>query len=140
METSEVRKRVTAAIERAKRSASDRKARNDEAERDYSAFLNRIAIPIFRQVADSLKPAGYAFRVFTPGGSVRLMSESRAEDFIELALDTIGAQPAVLGTSSLVRGHRVVVSERPVAERPVKDVTEDDVLEFVAKELEAFVR
>lgn len=140
METSEVRRRVTAAIDRAKRSAADRKSRNDEAEREYATFLNRVAVPIFRQVADSLKPAGYAFRVFTPGGSVRLMSESRAEDYIELTLDTTGNHPAVIGTSSIVRGHRVVVSERPVSEQSVQDVTEDDVLEFVTKELEAFVR
>ena len=140
METSEVRRRVTAAIDRARRGAADRKSRNDEAERAYATFLNRVAVPIFRQVADSLKPAGYAFRVFTPGGSVRLMSESRAEDYIELTLDTTGDHPAVIGTSSIVRGHRVVVSERPVSEQSVQDVTEDDVLEFVTKELEAFVR
>src|SRR5262245_39006294 len=124
METSEVRRKVTAAIERAKRTAAERKSRNDEAEREYASFLNRIAIPIFRQVADSLKPAGYAFRVFTPGGSVRLMSDSRAEDYIELTLDTSGAEPAVLGTTSTARGHRVVVSERPVAERSVQNLTE----------------
>ena len=133
METSEVRRRITAAIERAKRQSADRKSRNDEAAKDYNAFL-RIAVPIFRQVADSLKPAGYAFHVFTPGGSVRLMSDSRAEDYIELTLDTTGDHPAVVGTTSLARGHRVVTSERPVGEGPVEDLTEDDVLEFVTKE------
>ena len=54
METSAVRQRVTHLIERAKRSASERRARNDEAGRAYDRFLEQIAIPLFRQIAGAL--------------------------------------------------------------------------------------
>ncbi len=52
-------------------------------------------MPLFRQVANVLKAEGYQFTVFTPGGSVRLMSERNAEDYIELSLDTSGDEPLV---------------------------------------------
>ena len=74
MEISDVRRRLTQTIERAKREAAERRARHDEAARDYAAFLERVAVPVFRQVANVLKTQGYAFRVFTPSDSVRLMS------------------------------------------------------------------
>ena len=90
MEVSEVRKQVLAAIERARRTAAEQRARADEAERNYPAFLSRIAVPMFRQVAGALKAEGYHFTVFTPGSSVRLMSGKDSEDFIELSLDTSG--------------------------------------------------
>ena len=48
-----------------------------------------IAVPLFRQVANALKADGYAFTVFTPSGSVRLMSDRVADDYIELTLDTV---------------------------------------------------
>jgi len=126
-------------IDRAKRSASERRARNDEAARAYERFLDQIAIPLFRQVAGALKASSYHFTVFTPGGSVRLMSDKTAEDFIELSLDTSGERPQVLGHASRARGRRVVESERPIAQKAVSDLTDEDVLEFVLKEIEPFV-
>src|SRR5215211_954243 len=104
MEISDVRRRLTATIERAKRNAAERRARNDASAREYGAFLDRIAVPLFRQVANVLKTEGYAFRVFTPTGSVRLMSEAHAEDYIEVALDTSGDRPMVIGSTSISRG------------------------------------
>ena len=53
-----------------------------------------------------LRAEGYLFNVFTPSGSVRLMSDRSAEDFIELALDTSGAAPQVIGRVSRSRGRR----------------------------------
>src|SRR4051812_5403678 len=94
MEIADVRKRVHATIERSKQRAAERRARGDEAGRAYSTFLETIAVPIFRQVANVLRAEGYAFTVFTPSGSVRLMSDRAAEDFIELTLDTAGEEPA----------------------------------------------
>ncbi len=78
METGEVRKRVVAAIDRARRKAADRRTRADAASREYESFLDAVAIPLFRQVAQALKAEGYPFTVFTPGGSVRLMSDKGA--------------------------------------------------------------
>jgi hypothetical protein len=135
MEIAEVRKRVVDTIERARRGASERRARADEASREYTAFLENVATPVFRQVANVLKAHGYPFTVFTPGGSVRLMSDRSAEDFVELSLDTMGDQPAVIGHSSRSRGSRVIESERPISNAPVRALTEEQVLQFLLTEL-----
>jgi hypothetical protein len=139
MEISEVRRRVGEAIERARRTAAERRARADEAAREYSTFLDHIAVPLFRQVANVLKAQGYPFSVFTPSGSVRLMSEKSSEDYIELTLDTTGDEPQVIGHSSRARGRRVVETERPVGDGPVRNLTEEQALGFLLKELEPFV-
>jgi hypothetical protein len=140
METSDVRKQINATIDRAKRDAGERRARNDQAGRDYSVFLDSIAVPLFRQVANILKPEGYLFRVFTPSGAVRLASETRAEDYIELSLDTSGDRPTVLGTTNRARGQRVVTSERALNAGSIPELTEQDVLTFVTTELEGLIR
>lgn len=137
MEIAEVRKRLLVTIDRAKRRAAERQARADEASRAYEHFLDRTAVPIFRQVASALRAERVVFTVFTPGGSVRLMSDRAAEDFIELTLDTSGIDPVVSGHTSRIRGRRVVEAERPLG--PPAMLTEEDVLEFVLKEIEPFV-
>ena len=139
MEISEVRQRVLLTIDRAKRGAAERRQQSDEASREYDVFLDRIAVPLFRQVANALKVENYHFTVFTPGGSVRLMSDRSPEDFIELTLDTAGERPIVTGHCSRARGRRVLESERAINEGPVRELTEDDVLRFLLQELEPFV-
>jgi hypothetical protein len=62
MEVSEVRQRVLLAIERARRSATERRERIDEAADEYEQFLERIAIPLFKQVASALRPEGFTLR------------------------------------------------------------------------------
>ena len=101
MEISVVRKRLTATIERAKKQAADRRGRSDQASRDFEVFLQKVAVPLFRQVANALKADGYAFTVVTPSGSVRLMSDRSAEDYIELTLDTADDPPRVMGPPEL---------------------------------------
>jgi len=140
MQISDVKKQVLQAIDRAKRGAAERRTRTDEAAREYEVFLEAVAIPLFRQVANVLRAEGHLFNVFTPGGSVRLMSDRSAEDYIELRLDTTGDVPRVVGHASRSRGRRVTESEQPIAEADaIRDLTEDDVLRFVMKELEPFV-
>jgi hypothetical protein len=139
METSEVRKRLRMAIDRAKSRAAERRTRTDEAGREFAAFLNEIAVPLFRQTANVLKVEGYPFTVFTPGGSVRLMSDRAQEDFVELSLDTSGARPAVIGHSSRARGGRVVEAERPIGGGAVREISEEQVLEYLLEELESIV-
>ena len=139
METAVVKKRLVETIERAKRTAGERRTRADEASRAYAQFLETTAVPLFRQVANVLKASGYAFSVFTPSGGVRLMSERNAEDYVELSLDTSGDEPMVLGKSSRARGRRVVENERAVAEQTVAHLTEEQLLEYLLKEIEPFV-
>jgi hypothetical protein len=139
MEVSAVRQRVLATIEKSKRAAAEKRALSDAASRDFQPFLDRIAIPLFRQVAAALKAERRPFQVFTPGGSVRLMSEKGAEGYIELSLDTSGASPIVLGRSSRNRGNRVIENERPVGSGSLADLDEEQVLEYLLSELEPFV-
>jgi hypothetical protein len=139
METSEVRKRVLGAIERSRRGALERRARADEATREFDGFLERTAVPLFRQVAGALKAQNYAFQVFTPGGSVRLMSERAGEDYIEVVLDTSGPQPIVLGRTSRQRGRRVIEAEQPVGSGAVSELGEEQLLQFLLTALEPFV-
>ena len=137
MEIADVRKRITATIERARQRAAERRTRADDAARAYSTFLDTIAVPMFKQVANVLRADGYQFSVFTPSGSVRLMSERTAEDFIELTLDTTGDVPQVIGRSSRSRGRRVSENERAVGSPAA--LSENDLLDYLAKELEALV-
>ena len=139
METSVLRKRLADTVEAAKRTAAERRARAEAAARDYSQFLDLVAVPLFRQVANVLKASGYSFTVFTPTGSVRLMSDKASEDYIELSLDTSADQPMVIGRSSHARGRRVIENERAIAEQTVANLTEDHVLNYLLKELEPFV-
>jgi hypothetical protein len=137
MEISLVRKRLTETIERAKKQAAERRGRSDQAARDFELFLQKVAVPLFRQVANALKADGYGFTVFTPSGSVRLMSDRSAEDYIELTLDTGASTPTVVGQISRARGRRVIDAERPIG--PPDALTEEQLLDFLLKELEAFV-
>ena len=137
MEVSKVRNRLTQTIERSKRQAAERRARSDEAARQFDTFLSYIAVPLFRQAANVLRSEGYLFNLFTPSGSVRLMSDRAAEDFIELVFDASGDVPQVMGHSSRSRGRRVVESERALGDP--ETLTEDDLLDYLSKELEPFV-
>jgi hypothetical protein len=95
---------------------------------------------LFRQIAAVLKAEGRMFTVFTPGGSVRLMSDRSADDYIELALDTTQAYPQVIGHASRGRGRRVTESETALGHGgAVRELTEEDVLAYVMKELEPLV-
>jgi hypothetical protein len=137
MEISVIRKRVTETIERAKRGAAERRVRADEAGRAYERFLETIAVPLFRQVANVLRADGYLFSLFTPSGSVRLSSDRHAEDFIEVILEPTAAGPQVVGHVSRSRGRRVDEINRELGDPAA--INEEDLLAFVLKELEPFV-
>lgn len=137
METADVRKQLLRAMEQAKRRAADRRARNDEAANAFEIFLNRTAVPLFRQVANILKAENITFTVFTPSGSVRLMSDRSTEDFIEVSLEVDGEAPQVVGRTSRNRGRRVIQAEQAIGAPAA--VTEDALLEFLTNALEPFV-
>lgn len=137
MEIADVRKRVHETIERARRQAAARRGHNEEADREFQRLLELVAVPLFRQLANVLKIEGYQFNVFTPSGSVRLGSERSGEDYIEIALDTSGDEPRVLGRIGRSRGRRVISAERAIG--PPANITEEDLLTFVLNELEPFV-
>ena len=139
MEVSDVRRRLRGAIENARRRGQERRARSEAAAREFETFLPQVAVPVFHTAASALAAEGYRFTVATPAESVRLASETRPEDYLELVLDP-GDPPQVLGRVSRGRGRRHVSSERPLD--PAKtpgELTEDDVLAFLVAEIEPFV-
>ena len=140
IEVSEVRRRLRGVIESARKRAQERRASTDRAALEFEDFLRDRAVPTLQTVASALVAEGHRFKVHTPAGSVRLASETNAEDFIDIALDTTADPPAVIGRTSRGRGRRLVTSERPLREDvSVGQLTEEDVLSFVMTELLAFL-
>ncbi len=140
MDIPEIRRRLRAAIERARREAAERRARSETAAHDYDEFLEQRAVPVFQTFASALAGEGLRFKVFTPAESVRLAAEGAKDDFIELALDTAADPPEVIGRVSRGRGRRMVTSEAPVREgTAVAGLTEEDVLGFLLREILPFV-
>ena len=137
MEIPEVRRRLRAVIDQARRDAAARRERADAASRAYTKFLER-AVPTFHTFAAALVAEGYRFKVFTPAGSVRLASESAGEDFIEIVLDPTVDPPRVTGRTSRARGRRSTSAERPLR-AGAADLTEEDVLDFLVEEIAPFV-
>lgn len=137
---SDVSRRVRAALEQAKVDAADRRVRVERDGAQARAFLETTATPVLRQFASVLKSEGFLFRLSTPAGAVRLVSESRHEDFIDLAVDATHDPVTIVTTVSHVRGKRVDTAEQPL--RPgveIEHLTEEDVLEFLIKTLPVFV-
>ena len=140
MEIPEIRRRLRASIEAAKRDAQERRGRSDHAAKAYEEFLSERAVPLFHTVASALVAEGQRFKVFTPAGSVRLASEASGEDFIELVLDTTADPPVVVGRTSRGRGRRQIASERPVKDDiPIENLKDEDVLAFLLTELTPFL-
>ena len=140
MEVSDVRRRLRAAIETAKRSAAERRTRSDEAAQAWSTVLSEAAVPAFHTLASALAGEGHRFKVSTPGESVRLTPDRAGEEFVELALDTARDVPAVTLRSTRGRGRRMVSSERAVREgAAIAALTQSDIIELVLEEVVPFI-
>ena len=140
MEVSEVRRQLKHAIDRAKARAQQKRQDVAEAERAYAAFLEQVATPTTRMLANALKAEGYPFTVSTPSGGLRLASDRGRDDYIELALDGSGDKPTVVGRVRHTRGSRTLEDERPI--RPgaaPQDLTEADVLSFLIRALDPWL-
>lgn len=140
MEISTVRRRIQGAITAARERAKQRRQKSTEAEQAYERFLDTVAVPLVRQIANALKAEGHSFTVSTPGRGLRLALDSGRDDFIELALATDADQPHVLGHIRRTRGSRTIDEERAVKPGAApQDLTEDDLLEFLARALEPWL-
>jgi hypothetical protein len=140
IETSELRKRVRATIDRSRRAAAIRRERMEQAAAAYEDLLEHVATPITRMLANVLKAEGYHFTVHTPKGGLRLASATSGEDFIELGLDTSQDEPSVVVRVNRARGRRTFQHERPLVNgRAVESLGEEDVLAALLDELGPFV-
>ena len=141
MDVSDLRKRILRALDDARKEAASRRTATDQGATDYERFLSQIAVPLFRQAATVLRAEAQDFTANTPAGSVRLVSDRAAQDFVELELDASHPQPQVIGRTSLARGRRgVIVEERPIAPgKAVAELTEEDVSAFLVSEIRRLV-
>ena len=140
VEVALVRNRLNRAIEVARERAQQRRQRTAEAEQAYDTFLQDVAIPVARLIANSLKGENYAFTVFTPGGGLRLASDRGRDDYIEFALDASLEPPQVVGRISRTRGSRTLDEERPIRPgTPPEELSEEDVLTFLLDALQPWL-
>lgn len=140
MDVSELRKRILRAIDEARKDAEGRRTVVDESGKAFETFLTSIAVPLMRQAASVLSAAGHPYAVHTPAASVRLVADKSPDTFIELELDTARPEPAVIGRVSLTRGRQgLIIEERPIADRPVAALTEEDLSAFLVTEVPKLV-
>jgi hypothetical protein len=140
MEPSDVRRRVRQVIDRARKRSAAHRTAADQAARAFEAFIPKVATPVFRLVAAVLKAEGYPFSVYTPAGGLRLASDRSADDYIELAFDATLDLPTVVARINRGRGSRLITDERPMREGVAVDaLSEEDVLEFLRREIEPFL-
>lgn len=140
LDAGDVRRRVLATIEQARRHAAERRAALDIANERWPSFLDEVAAPVFRQFAQAIKAEGYSFSVHTPARLLRLVSDKSADEFIEIGLETSSGPVQAIGRAQHSRGRRVNAVERPVREDvPVTALTARDVLEFLLDVFPPFV-
>jgi hypothetical protein len=141
MNVSELRKRILHALDDARRDASVRRQARSEAEEQWETFLSTVAVPLFRQAVDVLRAERQLFSVETPAGSVKLVSDSSPQTFLEVVLDLSGASPEVMGRLSVSQGRgRQSLEERPVAPgRAVAEIGEDEVAAFLVTQVPKLV-
>ena len=140
MEVSEVRRQLKHAMDRAKARAQQKRNDAADAERAYAAFLEQVATPFIRMLANALKAEGYPFTVSTPSGGLRLASDRGRDDYIELALDASADKPTVVGRVRHTRGSRTLEDERPIKPGAApQDLAEADVLSFLVNALDPWL-
>jgi len=140
MEASEVRRQLIHAMERARTRAQRRRDQAASAEHAYATFLEEIATPTIRTIASVLKAEGYLFTVSTPSRAIRLASDRGRDDYIEIALDSSGEMPTVVGHVRRTRGSRTIDEEQPVKPgAAVQDLSDADVLAFLVTALEPWL-
>lgn len=140
VEISQVRNQLTRAMAAARERARRRREHAAEAEAAYATFLQHVATPVTKQLANALKAEGYLFTVFTPGDGLRLAADRGRDDYIEFGLDPASDPPQVVGRISLTRGSRTLTDERPVKPGAAPSaVSEEDVLAFLLDGLEPWL-
>ena len=140
VEVSLVRNRLNRAIEVARERARQRRQRTAAAEAAYDTFLQDVATPVTRLIANSLKVEHYAFTVFTPGGGLRLASDKGRDDYVEFALDGSAEPPQVVGRIRRARGSRTLDEERPIKPGTLpEELSEEDVLTFLLDALQPWL-
>jgi len=140
MEVSQVRRQVQAALAGARERAQQRRQRVADAESRYDRFLDNVAVPLARQVANVLKAEGRSFTVSTPGRTVRIETDRGRDDYVEISLNTDVDPPSVVAHIRHTRGSRTIDEERALKSgAPPDEISEDELLEFLLRALEPWI-
>ncbi len=136
MDVALIRKRLKNEIDQARRTAAERRERSKSATRAYEIFLDEIAIPTFRQIANVLRVEGIPFELQTPSDGVRLVSDRNRDDVISLELDATQDPPQIMVSALRSWGSRVLRTEHAVKERTsIELITAEDVVDRVLEDL-----
>jgi hypothetical protein len=138
---SDLRRRVRQAIQDTKQKAAADRVVRDEAARAWSMALEQTVTPLMRDMAAALTGEGLAFRLDTPAGVARMVSERSPDDYIEVALDMSDNldAPEVIGRTVRARGRQgVTVIEEPLG--PPSGMSTDRLTAFLMKAIAPFVR
>ena len=129
------------AIQDAKQKAAAQRVVRDEAAKAWSMALEQTVTPLMRDTAAALTGEGLGFRLDTPAGVARMVSDRSADDYIEVALessDDLDA-PEVIGRTVRARGRQgVTVIEEPLG--PPSEISVDRLTAFLTKAIAPFVR
>lgn len=140
-EIADLRRRVRQAIQDAKQKSAARRAARDEASAAWAAAVSTIVEPVATDVAAALTGEGLPFRLDTPRGTVRLVSERSADDYIEMVLDDSDERdaPEVIGRSVRARGRQsVTIVEELMG--PPSQLSEDRVIVFLMNAIAPWAR
>ena len=140
-ELTDLRRRVRQAIQDAKRRAGDRRTARDEASKAWATAVAEVVEPEATVMAAALTGEGLPFRLETPRGTIRLVSERSADDYIEIVLDDSDERdvPEVIGRSVMGRGRQsVTVIEEPLG--APADLTPDRISAFFLDAIAPWIR
>lgn len=140
-ELAELRRRVRQQMQDAKRRKAERREARDAAAKAWDTAVAEIVEPAATQMAAALTGEGLPVRLETPRGTIRLVSQRSADDYIELVLDGDDEQesPEVIGRTVVGRGRQsVTVLERSLGAPGA--LTDDSVTEFLLSAIGPWIR
>ena len=140
-ELTDLRRRVRQAMQDAKRNAAQRREARDEASKAWDTAVAEIVEPAATQMAAALTGEGVPFRLETPRGTIRLVSERSKNDYIEIVLDAGDERdvPEVIGRNVVGRGRQGVTLIEESLGAP-SELTDDAVTEFLLKAIGPWIR
>lgn len=140
-ELTDLRRRVRQAMQDAKRKAAQRREARDEASKAWDTAVAEVVEPAATQMAAALTGEGLPFRLETPRGTIRLVSERSKDDYIEIVLDADDERevPEAIGRNVMGRGRQSVTVIEESLGAP-SELTEDRVTEFLLKAIGPWLR
>ena len=138
---SDLRRRVRQALQDARQKAAERRAARDDAAKAWAIALEQVVTPLMRDTASVLTGEGLPFRLDTPAGVARMVSERSPDDYVEVALDASDDREAaeVIGRTVRARGRQsITVIEEPLG--PPADLSTDRLAAFLMRAIAPWAR